>query len=346
MKKLLLASCTLYISISSIAQVPSSCDATEAFKALYKKDVEYLAMARMYQIQSPDTSLLLVPQSYQDTIMNGLAAIYNTGSQLEADSVFDWYCIHNTLPNDYLPYGQMPAFSVLDAKVPGDYDLAWTTNADMAALLASYDFEVFEGCCNASNYEYNWGWASLVSSQILNVHAFKDSLVHLNPMVYFRDFSDIWMMIDNIISYHRSGDTLRYRFRLGWGDCPAGCTSDKNWYYTVYPDCSVSLDSTNFWIMDAWPQGCLPLAITEAGNNQITFEVFPNPATSVINIKVASSLIDSCDYKLYNSNGQVILSGHLGNNTRLDLAHLPKGIYLLRLLSKTGNTGLQKIILQ
>src|SRR5690606_38173801 len=101
----------------------------------------------------------------------------------------------------------------------------------------------------------------------------------------------------------------RYRFRLGWGDCPAGCTSDKNWYYTVYPDCSVSLDSTNFWIMDPWPRGCHPSAVTEAGNNQVAFEVFPNPATDLVNIKVVSSLAETYNYKLYDSNGQVVLSG-------------------------------------
>ncbi len=189
MKLFLLASCTLFISICSFAQVQSNCVASEEFKAEYKKDVEYLALVRIYEVQSPDTNQIVVPQSWQDTIMNGLAAIYNTGTQLEADSVFTWYCFHNNMPDYFLPSGQWPDSSIVEAKMNGDYYLEWTTDAEIVNLTGQYGFEIEEGCCPSSSYEYNWGWARFASPNIINVNVFKDSLSAINPEIYYRNLT-------------------------------------------------------------------------------------------------------------------------------------------------------------
>ncbi len=134
---------------------------------------------------------------------------------------------------------------------------------------------------------------------------------------------------------------------MGWGDCPLGCTSYKGWYYSVYPGCMVTLDSTRQEVWTSgWPLGCVSVEVQEKEQGKVAFEVFPNPAADIIHIKVSAAATERYDYKLYNGNGAVILSGNFLNNTQLNLAGLPKGIYLLQVRNKTGNTGLQKILLQ
>jgi len=336
---------TLLISTCSFAQVQSDCLASEEFKAEYKKDVEYLALGRIYELQSSDTSQIIPPQSWQDTIMNGLAAIYNTGTQIEADSIFTWYCFHNNMFIDFLPYGQLPDSSIVEAKLNGDYDLAWTTDTNITALSNQYGFQITEGGTPSSSYEFNWGWARFVSPQIINVNVFKDSLSYFYPDIYFKNV--MAMYSDMIIRVSSSGDTLRYLFKMGWSDCPMGCNFYKSWYYSVYPGCMVTLDSTaqSSWT-PYWRMGCVPVDVEEMKQDRLAFEVFPNPATDIVHIKTPTATTEKYDYRLYNSKGVVILSGNFLNATHFNLAGLAKGLYVLQIMNKAGDSGMQKILLQ
>lgn len=59
------------------------------------------------------------------------------------------------------------------------------------------------------------------------------------------------------------------------------------------------------------------------------FSVFPNPTQSIINLKVESILLDS-DYRVYNSVGNVVLSGKVESEiTTIEFSNLPIGIYLI-----------------
>jgi hypothetical protein len=58
------------------------------------------------------------------------------------------------------------------------------------------------------------------------------------------------------------------------------------------------------------------------------FSVFPNPAQSVINVKVFSKLIGEV-YTIYDNTGSVVLTGKLNSqNTTIDLGNLSGGIYM------------------
>jgi hypothetical protein len=67
----------------------------------------------------------------------------------------------------------------------------------------------------------------------------------------------------------------------------------------------------------------------EDNSQSALFSVFPNPAQSLINIKVDSKLIGSV-YTIYDNTGRAVLSGKLNSkDTTIELNNLSGGIYML-----------------
>ncbi len=100
MKKSLLIIVLVSLFNTAISQVPSNCTVPPLLASEYHRDITQLAVQRLFELQSPDTVLVTVPQAYIDTISNGLAAILNATSIVERDSVFNLYCVHNLKPFD------------------------------------------------------------------------------------------------------------------------------------------------------------------------------------------------------------------------------------------------------
>jgi hypothetical protein len=59
------------------AQVSSNCNVPPLLAEEYDRDVKQLATYRLFEIQSPDTVLVTIPQEDIDSISQGLAAIFN-----------------------------------------------------------------------------------------------------------------------------------------------------------------------------------------------------------------------------------------------------------------------------
>jgi hypothetical protein len=75
-----------------------------------------------------------------------------------------------------------------------------------------------------------------------------------------------------------------------------------------------------------------------------TLNIYPNPANAIVNIAYPEiKQIDIIDV-----NGKTILhkQGTGFNNIQLNVSNLPKGIYLVRVLGKNGNSETQKLVLQ
>ena len=69
------------------------------------------------------------------------------------------------------------------------------------------------------------------------------------------------------------------------------------------------------------------VGINETSQDKL-FSVFPNPAQSVINVKVDAKLLGS-DYNVYDNVGKVVLFGKINTeNTVIELGNLSGGIYL------------------
>lgn len=343
---------TLIGNLLAIAQVQSSCSTSTLLQTLYGKDIAHLALVHMYNTQSPDTVSIDIPQPYIDSVGRAMAAVFNLNSQLEADSVMRRYCIHQDRYNTNTPMHLSGARNGVTLQVKVDSFKAWTAGwrnlnavtgyATLDALMAHYGFQV-------NSYIYIGGsmsdnTAMIHTAQVINAKAFADSLRKLDGIL------DVWyshLVGDgNYIRYRYENGAAYLMFRLGWGDCPMGCTADKRWYYNVDDQCRVSLDSVRLFLAPApypIPNNC---GITGLHDPQqdIRFSVYPNPATDVLNLVMKDQ--GNYNYKLSDTYGRLILKGSVKGNIALHLGSVAKGIYLLQVSDKQGNRHSEKIILE
>ena len=72
---------------------------------------------------------------------------------------------------------------------------------------------------------------------------------------------------------------------------------------------------------------------------KINLQIFPNPASDILNITKVSS---SANYNIYNASGQLVSKGNISNN-KVNVSKLPKGIYFIEVQEK-GQSSKVKII--
>ncbi|MEM8892982.1 MAG: MBG domain-containing protein [Bacteroidota bacterium] len=85
-----------------------------------------------------------------------------------------------------------------------------------------------------------------------------------------------------------------------------------------------------------------PMVLTALQLPQIVWSIYPNPATEYLTISIDGP--GAWDLQLHNLNGQLMLQSVVGNQAKLQLGHLPKGIYLLLLSDQAGQRRLIKRI--
>ena len=88
------------------------------------------------------------------------------------------------------------------------------------------------------------------------------------------------------------------------------------------------------------------LVNTEEIKPSTVYELFPNPVSKVLNVKINSPVQKSVDrYRLFNSSGQLQLEVHLDfqNNLTIDCSHLPQGLYFLELVSENKSETIRFI---
>ena len=67
------------------------------------------------------------------------------------------------------------------------------------------------------------------------------------------------------------------------------------------------------------------------------YSVFPNPVTSENVLTVSSNNDNNFSYKIYSSNGRLVLEGVSKNKQKnIDVSSLSKGIYMLQVINKDG----------
>ena len=72
---------------------------------------------------------------------------------------------------------------------------------------------------------------------------------------------------------------------------------------------------------------------------KINLQIFPNPASDILNITKVSS---SANYNIYNASGQLVTKGNIYNN-KVNVSKLPKGIYFIEVQEK-GQSSKVKFI--
>lgn len=111
---------------------------------------------------------------------------------------------------------------------------------------------------------------------------------------------------------------------------------DTNMHYTV-----IGIDQHGCQFTSS---GCfvmvhgLGLEETEQG----AFYIFPNPASDVLQLKIANA--DNVSYAIIDAAGKTVMSSTLNGNSTIDISQLSSGIYALQLKMKEQFIGTTKFI--
>lgn len=82
------------------------------------------------------------------------------------------------------------------------------------------------------------------------------------------------------------------------------------------------------------PLGIEYVSAKDNSDEQIEFKIFPNPATALLQMQFATSGLFA-EYSLYDMLGHMIMSGAARGNSDLDISHLSRGLYQVRITTST-----------
>lgn len=346
MKKIVILLLFVSALTMSHAQTPSSCLSTQLLSHEYELDIKNLVLRRMLQLQNPDTVLVNIPQTWQDTISEGIAAIFNAVTIAERDTVFNLYCVHdNTTPQQVY---QSMLISV-------DTSYAWTDawqnltsltgNPNIDAMVTKYDLQV--------DQFYNWSfgnYAELSTDSLWNIYALMDSL-EKEPGVIYAEANSIIGSAGKI-TYDKVGSERFYNFYFEFNDCFDGCDNYRMWQFKVNADCSVEylgfIDWGVFGISPLpFPVNCNTFtSINEHVSDKLEYVVYPNPVSSTLIISAANAVTNNFA-NIYDVTGRLLLNTKRFFGTeKIDLANLPDGLYFLKIINEDTKTSVYKIIKQ
>ena len=338
----------LFVLITNItySQVPSSCNVPAELLASYEEDVPFVAVQQLVEIGSPYADSIIIPQFYQDSIWEGLAAIYNATAIPETDSVFNRYCIHQHLgtPHEY------PSTILIYVDTALSWTQAWqnlqltTGYTQLDSLLVAYDFALVD-------FSSFFQQATLTTTQKINLGALSGVLVAfngINAATALPVFGG-----GNRIKYTTNGGNREFDFYLGYGDCPSGCVVNYIWKFTVFPDCSVLYNGTQIIgsTVEPFPSpvNCnVTDAVGEYTDNKSIIYPNPNSGRFTVGIRLGSSF--PVKAQVFDSRGQLVgtellrHSGgwHYGN---MNLLELGAGLYFIQFQSERGIVS-RKVLVQ
>ena len=102
--------------------------------------------------------------------------------------------------------------------------------------------------------------------------------------------------------------------------------------FTFYPNGAWNEDGSPSVAMDAFLDGSTTLSISKLDLDQYTLDLFPNPSSQQLNIKLKD--LKLINFKIYNLRGQLIKSGDFDNNinqSSINIHNINSGVYLLRI---------------
>ncbi len=327
MKKLFLIFACIPVSFMAHAdKVASSCDAPDSVKAVYKEDAQRIALSRIYRTGAPEMQNAQIPQSWTDTIMRALLAVYNAPlpkTDTAEGHVVDLLKIHSRA---YQAKDQH-AYSLTEFTLGVDKSQQWvidlqnkvfpTANAQVNGLMNKYHINV-----NNVFVSPNTPYVVLHTDSPYNMHPVADEWLKVTGVNKKELFG--YMDGDYLIADEVTNEYVRLVYSYGYNDCPAGCISRKNWAYKVYYDCSVEF-------VGSW-HGRLEMPTIPTNipycPAYYTNTLFPNPFTDRIVID-HNQTYDG--YVITDVTGKVVKSGVLTENTITGLGDVPKGMYIITL---------------
>ena len=160
--------------------------------------------------------------------------------------------------------------------------------------------------------------------------------------------------LGNLIGLSRY-DTLGNRSWLNFYSCPT-----SNYYYSPFVGCdyagNIFCNAGNLSIYDSNSVVTLKYANTvdiheNYNEENLTFSVFPNPASHVVSILAPGFSGKNCSLKIFNMFGQAVFERKEENapaffEKQIDVSELADGIYFICLAGEDGKAYPQKIIVK
>lgn len=283
-------------------------------------------MRRIRLFKHPDTMKIDIPQIWQDTIWDGLAALFRSQGIPERDTVFDIYCIHHSSPWE----------SAITHSVYIKSTTSWTYdslslqirsgNPAIDTLLAQAGI-LFQSQILANTIRGKF-------TRVINAQAVCDSLEQFQEVVYAESVSAPGD--GNRIRYNTIDGEQHFEFQLGWGDCLSGCIYYRIWKFKVQENCTAMYSGRmdNFSITDfPSPSNCkITTALDEQeqrGNDLIV--VLPNPFRD--RIQISTDQAGNSMARLVDLSGREVLVNSFFGKISLDTSVLPPGLYVLQVVS-------------
>lgn len=145
---------------------------------------------------------------------------------------------------------------------------------------------------------------------------------------------------------NQSTDAETYEWDFGDGSSKTNIESPSH----IYPRDSQAYNVVLIAVNDCGSntvEETLNLIIAESDRVQNQMTIYPNPATSYIQIRTGTSGA-AYNYSILNTGGQAVLQGRIvsGQQQSIDATVLVSGIYVLELENELGNRTRQKIYIQ
>ena len=310
----------------------SSCNPSQFILANYMTDAKRLALADIYIKHDTYVDSIEIPISHVYPFLEDFQAILESGSPYTSDSIFFLYKLHVA--------GQ-PNMEALDLLV--DTNVLWvkqwmtgnqlTGNDTIDYLLSTY------GIILSDFSSYPWGdsYASLWNSSPLNIYALNNAFEKVSGVLNGQD--GLYYLDGGGITMHDSVSFREYIFELAWGDCPSGCIYHIRWTFDVYPGCSVVYKGK-------WSNiHSQPTDIQEDFANEISFSIYPNPASNSVNIAITEDLLNST-LTLTDITGRQLANVVLTTaNRELSTDGLSNGVYFAS-IRKNGGVYSKKLMIQ
>ena len=313
----------------------SQCELVPEILSNYQDQVSILALDEMLASGTADTNSIRILDEYTTPVFECLGSIYNSIYTEEADSVFNIYCINNSLVEEQGGYTSNKIYVKLDTAV--SWTSSWLNeiptsgNSFIDSLLEGIEYEVQLFVPTLLH-----GVVKITFAEIINLPGLVRLLNMENGIISAERVPAIGE--GDRITYTIEGDNQYVDFHLGWDDCFNGCISNRVWNFVVnHPDCYVDYLGAYGRPVTFWFNG--PPAAPHCNISISTDQPFyldniklnPNPVNDFLNIE-SDHVLHSIE--IYDLFGRTVFLQSLSDQTsQLDLSFLMPGIYY----AKVGN---------
>ena len=94
---------------------------------------------------------------------------------------------------------------------------------------------------------------------------------------------------------------------------------------------------------------CLDVDITPVNLDELgplPFLLYPSPASTTLNVKAPSLGYAGASIQIRDASGRVVHSSSISPIASVDVSHLARGAYLVKIISEGEHSAFQRVILQ